>query len=43
MTWKQIKLMKEYLLKNGVDESEVLCMTVSEIIDKYYSLKGVNL
>ena len=43
MTWKQIQLYKQYLIDNGIDETEVLCMTIEEIIDNYYKLRGVNL
>ena len=43
MTAKQIKMMEQYLIKSGIDKTDVLCMTISELIDKYYELKGVQL
>ena len=41
--WTKVKLMKDYLIENGVDESEVIKMGVKAIIDMYYKKKGVNL
>ena len=43
MSYKQIQLMQEYLITNGIKREDTLNMTVPELIDKYYEMKiGVD-
>lgn len=39
MTWKEIQLMKDYLLANGYTAEELYKMTIIDIREKYEEMK----